>query len=286
MQDLRDTAARWLADGTPAILIEVSEALGSAPREAGTRMLVSATQCAGTIGGGHLELKAIERARQMLAAQDDAPQSAHYPLGPALGQCCGGAVTLAFRRLDSKALAAWPLTAPRFGLQLYGAGHVGRAIVTALAPLNVKVDWIDEREDEFPPEADLPAHTRRIATDAPEAEVRAAPRGAFYLVLTHRHDLDLRIATAILKRGDFGFFGLIGSATKRARFVHRFEAMGLAGELIARMHCPIGVPGVSGKEPEVIAASVVAQLLQASSRAEDQVPARARSAARSSTFTV
>lgn len=285
MATLRDTAARWLADGMPAILVEVSEALGSAPREAGTRMLVSATQCAGTIGGGHLELKAIERARRMLAARDDAPQTAHYPLGPALGQCCGGAVTLAFSALDDKAAASWPRAAPRFELQLYGAGHVGRAIVAALAPLNVKVDWIDEREDEFPPEAALPAHTRRIASDAPEDEVRDAPRGAFYLVLTHRHDLDLRIATAILKRADFGFFGLIGSATKRARFSHRFEAMGLAPELIARMHCPIGVPGVAGKAPEVIAASVVAQLLQFSSRT-DQVPARARSAAMSSTFTV
>lgn len=286
MQDLRNTAIRWLADGTPAVLVEVTEALGSAPREAGTRMLVGAAQCAGTIGGGHLELKAIERARRMLATGDHTPQSAHYPLGPALGQCCGGAVTLAFGRLDARTLAAWPLAAPRFELQLHGAGHVGRAIVTALAPLNVTIDWIDERDDEFPPDAALPSHTRKIATDTPEAEVRDASRGAFYLVLTHRHDLDLRIATEILKRGDFGFFGLIGSATKRARFEHRFEAMGVARELIARMHCPIGVPGVSGKEPEVIAASVVAQLLLASSRTEDQVPASARSAARSSTFTV
>lgn len=286
MTMLRDTAARWLAEGTPAVLVEVSEALGSAPREAGTRMLVGAAQCAGTIGGGHLELKAIERARRMLASRDAAPQSAHYPLGPALGQCCGGAVTLAFSRLDARAVAAWPPAAPRFHLQLYGAGHVGRAIVHALAPLNVRVDWIDEREDEFPSEADTQAHTRRIAVDEPEAEVRDAPRGAFYLVLTHRHDLDLRIATAILKRGDFGFFGLIGSLTKRARFVHRFEAMGLAPDTIARMACPIGVPGVAGKEPEVIAASVVAQLLLSSSRAEAQVPASARSAAMSSTFTV
>ena len=285
MAMLRETAARWLGEGTPAIVVEVSEALGSVPREAGTRMLVSATRCAGTIGGGHLELQAIERARRMLAARDAAPQSAHYPLGPALGQCCGGAVTLAFSALDTGAVAAWPPAAPRFELQLHGAGHVGRAIVAALAPLNVKVDWIDQREDEFPPEARLPGHTRRIASDAPEDEVRDAPRGAFYLVLTHRHDLDLRIATAILKRADFGFFGLIGSQTKRARFVHRFEALGLAPELIARMHCPIGMPGLAGKEPEVIAASVVAQLLQASSRA-DQVPASARSAATSSTFTV
>lgn len=286
MNALRDLAAAWLARGEPAVLVEVSEALGSAPREAGARMLVSATRCEGTIGGGHLELKAIARARQMLASDERAPQSAHYPLGPALGQCCGGAVTLAFSRLDAKALAAWPLAAPRFHLQLYGAGHVGRAIVRALAPLNVRIDWIDERDDQFPPAAETPAHTRVVAVDAPEAEVDEAPKGAFFLVLTHRHDLDLRISTAILKRNDFAFFGLIGSKTKRARFIHRFEVMGLAPEAIARLTCPIGVPGVEGKEPEVIAASVVAQLLVASSRAEVQTPASARSAATSSTFTV
>ncbi len=289
MSSLRDTAIAWLASGTPAVLVEVTEARGSAPREAGTRMLVSAQRCEGTIGGGHLELKAIERARRMLAAGERGPQSAHYPLGPALGQCCGGAVTLGFSVLDATAVAAWPLAAPRFHLQLHGAGHVGRAIVRALAPLNVRIDWIDERDEEFPPDADLPAHTRKVAVDAVEAEVRAAPRGAFYLVLTHRHDLDLRIAEAILRRGDFGFFGLIGSATKRARFIHRFEAMGIAPEVIARMTCPIGLPGIAGKEPEVIAAGAAAQLLQASSAdlpPQRQSAASVRSAATSSTFTV
>lgn len=265
MNVLRDTAARWLADGEAAVLVEVTEALGSAPREAGTRMLVSALRCAGTVGGGHLELKAIERARDMLSGAQASPQSAHYPLGPALGQCCGGAVTLGFATLDAKVLGAWPKTAPRFHLQLYGAGHVGRAIVQALAPLNVVVDWIDEREEEFPVDAALPPHVHKVCVDTIEAEVRSAPRGAFYLVLTHRHDLDLRISEAILRRGDFAFFGLIGSKTKRNRFIHRFEQRGMAAETIARMTCPIGMPGIEGKEPEVIAASVVAQLLVASS---------------------
>lgn len=292
MATLRDTAAAWLAAGTPAVVVEVTQALGSVPREAGTRMLVAATCCEGTIGGGHLELKAIERARHLLAAGGTATQSAHYPLGPALGQCCGGAVTLGFAPLDAAAVAAWPLAAPRFHLQLYGAGHVGRAIVNALAPLNVRVDWIDEREEEFPPDASLPAHTRKLCVDALEAEVREAPRGAFFLVLTHRHDLDLRIAEAILRRGDFGFFGLIGSRTKRARFIHRFEERGIAAEAIARLTCPIGVPGIEGKEPEVIAASVVAQLLQAASAACEpaeaglQASASNRNAAMSSTLTV
>jgi xanthine dehydrogenase accessory factor len=286
MPGLRDTAADWLQAGEPAVLVEVTEALGSAPREAGTRMLVSATRCAGTVGGGHLELKAIERARRLLERSASGPESAHYPLGPALGQCCGGAVTLGFTRLDTKALAAWPKPAARFHLQLYGAGHVGRAIVQALAPLAVSVDWIDEREEEFPPDADLPAHTRKVCVDTIEAEVGEAPRGAFYLVLTHRHDLDLRISEAILARADFGFFGLIGSRTKRARFIHRFEQRGLPADAIARMTCPIGVPGIEGKEPEVIAAAVVAQLLQAASAPSAQAAATPRSAGRSSTLTV
>lgn len=275
MNSLRDTAARWLAEGEPAVVVEVVEALGSAPREAGTRMLVGTLRCAGTVGGGHLELKAIERARAMLGSEERVPQRAHYPLGPALGQCCGGAVTLAFTRLDAKVLGAWPKAAPRFHLQLYGAGHVGRAIVAALAPLNVVVDWIDEREAEFPPDAELPAQVRKVCVDAIEGEVAGAPRGAFYLVLTHQHDLDLRIGEAILGRGDFGFFGLIGSKTKRQRFIRRYEARGIPAEAIARMTCPIGVPGIAGKEPEVIAAAVVAQLLQADS-ARSAIPAPAR----------
>jgi xanthine dehydrogenase accessory factor len=281
---LRDTATAWLAAGTPAVLVEVTEALGSAPREAGTRMLVSTSRCEGTIGGGHLELKAIERARRLLAGGEPGPQTAHYPLGPALGQCCGGAVTIGLSVLDAQALAAWPLAAPLFHLQLYGAGHVGRAIVRALAPLNVRVDWIDEREDEFPPADELPAHTHKVCVDMLEAEVREAPRGAFYLVLTHRHDLDLRIAEAILRRGDFAYLGLIGSKTKRSRFIHRFEALGIETSVIERMTCPIGVAGIAGKAPEIIAAAVAAQLLQVASG--PQAPAKARSAATSSTLTV
>ena len=271
MPTLRDTAQVWSAAGRAAVLVEVTEALGSAPREAGTRMLVGTTQCAGTVGGGHLELKAIAHARAMLEAGHTATQSAHYPLGPALGQCCGGAVTLGFSILDDAAVRAWPEPAPHFHLQLYGAGHVGRAIARALAPLHVVVDWIDEREDEFPPSfsgqgGPWPAHVRKLCVDAVEAEVRHAPPGAFYLVLTHQHDLDMKITEAILKRGDFGFLGLIGSKTKKQRFIHRFEQRGVALDLIERITCPIGVPGIAGKEPEVIAVAVVAQLLQVAER--------------------
>ena len=266
MSTLRALAGSWLASQRRGIVVEVIEARGSAPREAGTRMLVALRDIAGTVGGGHLELKAIEHAREMLRAESLEPHSQHFPLGPALGQCCGGAVTLAYAPLDANALARWPVDAPRFHLQLYGAGHVGRAIARALAPLNVVVDWIDEREEEFPLEffehrGPWPDNIHKVCVDAVEGEVRGAPAGAFYLVLTHQHDLDMRISEAILKRGDFGFFGLIGSKTKRQRFIHRFEQRGIGAERIARMTCPIGMLGIEGKEPEVIAAAVVAQLL-------------------------
>jgi len=261
-----ETARRWLEAGRTAIVVEVMQALGSAPREAGTRMLVSATDPVGTIGGGHLELKAIAQAREMLRTNELALHIERFALGPALGQCCGGAVTLAYRALDAQALAHWPEAPPLFHLQLYGAGHVGRAIATLLTTLDVSVDWIDERESEFPTATTLgtpwPAHIRRVCVDAVDAEVRLAKPGAFYLVLTHDHDLDLRITEAVLRRGDFGYLGLIGSNTKRQRFVHRFEERGIAPAAIARMTCPIGIQGVVGKEPEIIAAAVLAQLLQ------------------------
>ena len=146
------------------------------------------------------------------------------------------------------------------------AGHVGRAIATLLATLDCDVDWYDERDDGFPATTALgspwPAHIRATSADTVEREVANAPPGAFYLVLTHEHALDLRIVEAILGRGDAAFCGLIGSGTKRARFVRRLAERGIDAGAIATLTCPIGIDGVDGKSPEVIAAAVVAQLLQ------------------------
>lgn len=266
---LSKIASDWLAADEAAVLVEVSEAQGSVPRGPGTRMLVSLRQAAGTIGGGHLELKAMALAREMLAIGDNAIRSLHLPLGPALGQCCGGAVTLRLELLQEHHVSAWPVVAPLFHLQLYGAGHVGRAIARLLATLPVKVAWVDEREEEFPTtlgEAAWPAHIRRVLGDGVEGEVRHAPPGAFYLVLTHEHDLDLRITETILRRGDFGFLGLIGSHTKKQKFIRRFQERGIPAALIDRITCPIGLPGITGKAPEVIAVAVVAQLLHHAKR--------------------
>lgn len=264
MTDLRAAALRWQAERRPAVVVEVTRSQGSVPREAGTRMLVSADLVLGTIGGGHLELQAIADARALLArgAPAGPGPERRIALGPSLGQCCGGVLGLRFVALSSCEPAGWPVTPPRFTLQLYGAGHVGRAVVQLLAALPCRVQWIDERESEFPPELP-PRHIEKRCVEPVQAEVAGAPPGAFYLVLTHSHALDLALTRAILARGDFGWFGLIGSRSKRASFEHRLRERGFDAALVERITCPIGLPGIEGKEPEVIALAVVAQMLQA-----------------------
>ena len=265
-RDTRLAAMHWLEQRIPAVVVEIVDARGSAPRGAGTRMLVSAVRAIGTIGGGHLEWKALAIAKAMLAARDATPRRERYPLGPALGQCCGGAVELEFSLLDDSAIARWPASPPLLHLQMHGAGHVGHAIATLLTTLDVHVDWIDERDDAFAPTTTLgtpwPDSVRRRVADGAEAEVAAAPPGAFFLVLTHDHALDLRIVEAALRRDDAGFVGVIGSKSKRERFRHRLEQRGMSDECVARMQCPVGLPGIAGKQPEIIALAVVAQLMQ------------------------
>jgi xanthine dehydrogenase accessory factor len=154
-----------------------------------------------------------------------------------------------------------PVLPPRSRLYLFGAGHVGAAMVRALADLPCSVIWIDEREELFP--ANLPHNVTVEATDTPEALIDAAPSGASFLVMTHSHPLDQRLTELILRRGDFGWFGLIGSRTKRVQFERRLLDRGIEKEAIERMVCPIGMPGICSKLPAVIAASVAAQLLMA-----------------------
>jgi xanthine dehydrogenase accessory factor len=267
---IRLLAMRWQAEGRPAVVVEVAQAQGSVPREVGTRMFVGADEVLGSIGGGHLELQAIDQARRLMGDGGEAGGVAallgeqRIALGPTLGQCCGGALVLRYTALSPAYPAAWPRPRPRFTLQLYGAGHVGRAVVRVLSDLPCRVQWIDERESEFPPAPLLP-HIEKLCVEPVQAEVAQAPPGAFFLVLTHSHDLDLALAQAILQRGDFGWFGLIGSKTKRARFEHRLQERGVDAATVSRMVCPIGLPGLVGKEPEVVALSVVSQMLLAAS---------------------
>ncbi|MDF3060708.1 MAG: xanthine dehydrogenase accessory protein XdhC [Microvirga sp.] len=258
--------AEMVAEHGAAALVTVQSAQGSTPREAGARMIVRPDGAFhGSVGGGQLEWQALAAARESLASGRGPARSLDKVLGPDLAQCCGGRVTLlieTFDRRDSERLAALAVEEQderRAPLLLFGAGHVGRALVLALAPLPFAVRWIDSRDDAFPPH--IPAKVVPMPTGNPEAELALAEPGSFVLVMTHAHPLDLAVTAAALGRDDLPYVGLIGSATKRARFEKRFRAIGIPEARIRALVCPIGMPGIAGKEPPVIAASVAAQLL-------------------------
>lgn len=249
----RHDIGRFLAGAGPVMRVTVDRAEGSAPRDAGAWMLVSGGGCFGTIGGGALEYMAIDRARALIASGGEG-ETMSVPLGPEIGQCCGGRVTLALRRADPAALAeevAGELAAlPR--VLIFGAGHVGRALARAFDLLPVRPVLIDSREAEL---ADAGIEAR--LTPLPEAEVAKAPPGSAYLILTHDHSFDFLIAEAALARGDSAYVGMIGSRTKRATFSRWLARQGGSAEALI---CPIG--GASGdKRPEVIAAHVAAEVM-------------------------
>jgi xanthine dehydrogenase accessory factor len=275
---MRERAAQRLADGLRTIVVEIVKSRGSVPREAGTRMLVGIDDLDGTIGGGNLEWRAIATARRMLDGSSFRPADEEIALGASLGQCCGGAVTLRYRVLDAASFAAWASIIHAPTIQVYGAGHVGQAIVHLLETLTVDVQWIDERESAFP-RAPSAANIRRVCVEPVEAEVAVAPPDCFHLVLTHQHDLDLRIVETILRRGDFAYLGLIGSMTKRRRFEHLLVERGIDPSVFARINCPIGIEGIASKEPAHIAIAVVAQLLPLLERANAVAEKRLRSIA-------
>jgi xanthine dehydrogenase accessory factor len=234
--------------GEGAVLVTIVAVAGSAPREPGAKMVVAAARQHGTIGGGMLEHQAVQRARRMLREGVCVPAVEELPLGPALGQCCGGRVTLMLE----------PVVPPSSTLYLFGAGHVGREVVAVLSGLpDLLIVWIDGRDGQFP--AELPDGVRRIVSELPEAEALEAPAGSAFLVMTHSHDLDFRLVETVLRRGEHRWLGLIGSATKRARFLRRLQARGLDGDSLV---CPIGIEGIRGKHPRTIAIAVAAQLLR------------------------
>jgi len=313
------------------VRILVAEVEGSAPREAGAAMVVGPDAFWGTIGGGALELTAISAARSLLAHDGIVEwhrELRSYPLGPALGQCCGGMVRLLYEvgpvgsfaeaaergaRRDQPAglvvrcvlsgtepvvvhdrsfTAAWPLSVlrsvrqmlsgerprqtllisggkqgPAFviepqprtphALYLYGAGHVGRAVVRALEGLPFAITWIDVAESRFPDV--LTSGVRRVVSTDPSEVAARAPEGTLHLVMTFSHALDLAIVAAVLARTQ-AWVGLIGSATKRARFEKRLREAGFAEGMLKQLHCPIGIGIIRGKEPAMIAISVAAQL--------------------------
>lgn len=260
---LADTLSVHLAAGIATARVVVQRARGSTPREAGATMLVTAELVDGTIGGGHFEWMAIAEARALLASRIDRREM-DVPLGPAIGQCCGGHVTLLIERAGPRTVAEMRAQeavehAGYPHVLIFGAGFVGRALATALSPLPFKVWLIDSRAAEF---AGFAADgVTNVITDRSLAEVEAAPAHAAYLIMTHSHSLDALIATAVLERADFGYLGIIGSRTKRKRFEAAFREQGISRQDIARITCPIGGGAVRDKRPAVIAALAAAELI-------------------------
>lgn len=252
-------------DGIVAI-VSIIKANGSTPRDVGTRMAITKQSgIIGTIGGGALEFAVFNDAIRLMSETGCDRRERDWPLGPQLGQCCGGRVrtlTEIFRYKDKPVLiqrSGLENVADRTTVMLFGAGHVGRAIVLALAPLPFNLQWVDSRSDAFPPLIVQAART--IISESPAEEIRQAREGSFALIMTHSHAMDYEIVEAALKKSSLGYVGLIGSETKRKRFESRLRAAGLGDHDIARLHCPIGLAGISGKEPSIIAASVAADLL-------------------------
>ena len=301
--------AEMLAAHGACALVTVATVRGSAPREAGARMVVGPDGgFRGTVGGGELEWRAIGAARDALSRRDaPAASLSRFALGPDLGQCCGGSVRVLNEvfgrdRLDEvRALAAREAAGPfgtrgrldaqllaraiddtvapdgpaveiegdlvverfrhlRHPVWLFGAGHVGRALMLALAPLPFDLIWIDEREGIFP--AALPASVRAVRSADPASEIARAPSDASIVVMTHHHPLDLAIVHAALAAGRFGYVGLIGSASKRARFTRLLRDGGIPEERVAALVCPVGMPSIRSKHPAAIATGIAAQLLE------------------------
>lgn len=245
------------------VLVRIEAAEGSTPREAGACMAVTSVAIAGTIGGGQLEFHCIDIARHMLSegAED---QLLDIPLGPQMGQCCGGRVRVSLRHAGAAEIALISArekaeAAARPPVLIFGAGHTGRALAHALAPLPFSIALIDDRDNVM---SGLPPAVTCIRMADPVDAIASAPANAAFVVLSHSHALDYRLAESALARGDAAYVGMIGSATKRARFEASFLRAGGRRATLAHLTCPIGGSDVDDKRPEVIAALTAAELVR------------------------
>ncbi len=235
--------------GDAYVLITLLGARGSTPRDSGTKMVVATDASFGTIGGGHLEHKAMSVAAQMLDGKDERQRIEHFPLGPSLGQCCGGSTTVLFESFPANT----------FNIVLFGAGHVGQALASILSQLPCRLLWIDSREGQHPRQ--LADNVQAIVNDSPADEVDNLPADAYSLIMTHNHQLDFAILEAIVTRGDARYIGLIGSDTKWRRFQMRLEHKGYPQSVYSQVRCPVGLASVPGKRPIEVAVSVAAEII-------------------------
>lgn len=230
------------------VLITVLSERGSVPRDSGSKMVVTLQENFLTIGGGQLEFQCIAQARAMLQSGACAPRTEEYSLGARLGQCCGGKTTLLFE----------PLLQCQPEILLFGAGHVGQALVNLLATLPCHITWIDSRPDQFDR---VPPGVITLQPQDPLDCVAQAGPDSYFIIMTHHHPLDFELCEAVLKRGDFRYAGVIGSQTKSQRFRYRLAGKGAQADRLARLRCPIGLPDVKGKLPAEIAVAIAGEVI-------------------------
>jgi xanthine dehydrogenase accessory factor len=238
--------------GKAYVLITIVGVTGSTPRNNGTKMVVSKNDIFDTIGGGHLEYKAIKQAQKLLIENKDCQLIEHFQLGSQLGQCCGGNASILFECFAENTVH----------IALFGAGHVAQALIPMLASLTCHVSWIDNRESQFPENCDQYPNVTKLVTDDPAGEVADMASDTLYVIMTHNHQLDFDISLAALKREDFHYLGLIASDTKWRRFQQRFKHRDIKSSLVGQMNCPIGLEQVTGKLPMEVAVSVAGQLIE------------------------
>lgn len=236
--------------GHAYVLVTVCEVQGSTPRSVGAKMLVTHDGLFDSIGGGHLEHKAVQYARHLMQ-QDNEHNQLHmqdYALGASLGQCCGGTVKLMFEQVPCSPMP----------VVVFGAGHVGRALVPLLAQLPVAVTWIDGRYDMLPKQ--IPIGVQCVHEEYPVDAIADCRAGSCFLIMTHHHGLDLQLSESALQRGDANYVGVIGSRTKAAKFRRRLQDKGLSDSMSV-FACPMGDGQITGKLPMEIAVSVAAQVM-------------------------
>ncbi|ASP49640.1 xanthine dehydrogenase accessory protein XdhC [Cognaticolwellia beringensis] len=237
--------------GQAYVLVTLVGVSGSTPRNSGTKMVISHDDIFDTIGGGHLEHKAIKYAKKMLVSGKSCQHIEHFQLGSNLGQCCGGNTSVLFECFAATGV----------NIMLFGAGHVGKALVPILAQLPCKITWVDSREAQFPADLSSYENVDKVVSDSPELEVASMPANSYFIVMTHNHQMDFEISQAILKRANFHYLGLIASNTKWRRFQQRYKHRDIDQIQVARMSCPIGLAEVGGKLPMEVAVSVSAEII-------------------------
>jgi xanthine dehydrogenase accessory factor len=245
--------AAYQADkmGTAYVIATLIGVTGSTPRNSGTKMVITEDGIFDTIGGGHLEHKVIKRSNELLKKEKSCQEMEHFQLGIHLDQCCGGSANILFECFEETCA----------NIMLFGAGHVGQALLPILASLPCKISWVDSRLDQFPEELSVFDNVEIIVNKNPLEAVASMPKNSYFIVMTHKHQMDFDICVEVLKRNDHQYLGLIGSKTKWRRFVRRFIKNGITEKQLKQMSCPIGFNASAGKLPAEIAVSIASEVI-------------------------